>query len=164
MLVSHPLSAMFFIAAEEAVLPAARALPGSGPALHWIGAQAGRSKRTMCNQPAKYNSPSTGRSGCVAGTVFRLAIDRRQPGPETACLAAATEDAAATAVEAVSPDASGTNVTPPTFRRITPYRRWDSSHRTGSASLPPPHPRHTAAPRPLAASLPWPLCACGRPS
>ena len=27
----------------------------------------------------------------------------------------------------------------------------------------PAHPRYTAAPRPLATSLPWPICACGRP-
>ena len=60
----------------------------------------------------------------------------------------------------------GSSATPPlTCRRITSYRRRDSSPQTGPASLPPPHPRYTAAPRPLAASLlPWPLCACGRPS
>ena len=67
--------------------------------------------------------------------------------------------------DALSIFSEGPSTTPLTCRRITPYRRRDSSHRTGPASLPPPHPRYTAAPRPLAASLlPWPFCACGRPS
>ena len=59
----------------------------------------------------------------------------------------------------------GNSTPPPDFRRITPYRRRYASHQTGSASLPSPHPRRIAAPRPLAASLlPWPPCAYGKES
>ena len=54
---------------------------------------------------------------------------------------------------------------PPDIRRITPYRRRYPSHQTGSASLPSPHRRRIAVPRPLAVSLlPWPLCAYGKES
>ena len=166
MVVSHPLSAMFFIALRGRLRSRRISrVAGFRPALPRNKVQAGRRKKNICNQLAKCNSPSTGRSGGVAGKVFRLVIDRRQPGPETACPAAVTEDSATTAFEPASPGFHRTDVLPPPpdFRRKTPYPPRDSSHRTGSASLPPPHPRYTAAPRPFAASLTRPRRACGRP-